>query len=139
MTGPSRLANKAKSTLGSIRQSTASRPRQVNLPLFAALIRPHLINCVQFHSTGETLSYWRMQQRVKAPQHLSFKEGLGLFNLAKSRGRPHQCGQIFGGKLQRKQSQALFNGAQGQHRRQWAQTKILNMPSEHQKTLFFKL
>lgn len=61
---------------------------KVNLPLFAALVRPHLMHCAQFYSTGEIQNYWRMQQGVKAAQHLSFKERLGelgLFNLAKRR------------------------------------------------------
>lgn len=37
---------------------------------------------------------------------------------------------------QRRQSQALFGGAQWQHKRQWAHTKTHVFPSEYQETLF---
>ncbi|KAK4832397.1 hypothetical protein QYF61_022532, partial [Mycteria americana] len=49
MTQQCTLAGKdAKSLLGSIRQSTASRSREVILPLCSALVRPYLECCVQF-------------------------------------------------------------------------------------------
>ena len=76
------VAKKASGILGCIRNSIASRSREVINPLHSALMRLHLENCVQswtqWITTRKTLRLWRMFREatkvVRSLEHRVFEE-----------------------------------------------------------------